>query len=59
MLYEPLMLKFFLFLALNVGGAIGWWAGESVGIWTSLFGSAVGSLVAIWLVWRYREHLGG
>ena len=53
------MRKLHLMIALNVGGAAGWWIGESVGIWTALVGSAVGSLAAIWLVWRYREHLGG
>ena len=53
------MLKFSLFLALNVGGAVGWWAGESVSIWAALLGSAAGSFLAIWLVWRHREYFGG
>ena len=53
------MLKFCLFLALNVGGTLGWWAGEFVGIWTALFGSALGSFAAVWLVWRHRDNLGG
>ena len=53
------MLKFSLFLALNVGGTIGWWAGEYVGIWTALLSSAAGSILAIALVWRYRENFGG
>jgi len=53
------MRKFYLLVALNVGGSVGWWAGESAGIWMALVGSAVGSFVAIWLVWRYREYLGG
>ena len=51
-------MKFYLFVALNIGGAIGWWIGETVGIWMALLGSAVGSIVCIWLVWRYREYLG-
>ena len=53
------MRKFPLLLALNIGGTLGWWAGEPVGIWTALFGSAAGSLVGIWLVWRYQDYLGG
>ena len=52
------MPKFHLFIALNVGGAVGWWAGEQVGIWTALLGSAAGSLLGIWFVWRFREYLG-
>ena len=52
------MRKFYLFLALNVGGAIGWSLGESIGIWTALLGSAAGSLLCIWLVWRYRSYFG-
>ncbi|XHR27443.1 MAG: hypothetical protein ACFUZC_16045 [Chthoniobacteraceae bacterium] len=53
------MPRFHVFIALNVGGGVGWWAGAYVGIWTALFGSAVGSLLCIWLVWRFREYLGG
>jgi len=52
------VLKFLLFLALNVGGSVGWWAGEYLSIWAALLGSAVGSLLAVWLVWRYREFFG-
>jgi len=51
------MRKFYIFLALNVGGSAGWWAGESIGIWTALLGSAVGGFIAIWVLWRYREYL--
>ena len=53
------MRKFYLFLALNIGGSVGWWAGEQIGIWTALLGGAVGALLFIWLVWRYREYFGG
>jgi len=52
------MRKFYIFLALNIGGTIGWWAGEFVGIWSALLGSAVGSIVFIWLFWRYRDYFG-
>jgi len=52
------MRKFYLFLALNIGGTLGWWAGEYINIWAALLGSAVGSIVCIWLAWRYREYLG-
>ena len=52
------MRKFYLFLALNIGGTIGWSAGEYINIWAALLGSAVGSILCIWLVWRYREYLG-
>lgn len=53
------MLKFSLLLALNVGGTVGWWIGEYLGVWSALLGSAAGSIVAILLVWRFREHFGG
>ncbi|MDD5349178.1 MAG: hypothetical protein PHQ12_03100 [Chthoniobacteraceae bacterium] len=53
------MLKFSLFFALNVGGAVGWWLGDYGDIWTALLGSAAGSVVGICLVWRYREYFGG
>ena len=46
-----------MFIALNVGGAVGWWAGEKVGIWTALLASGVGSIAGVWLVWRYRDYL--
>ncbi len=46
-----------MFIAINVGGALGWWAGEQVGFGTALFGSAAGSIFGIWVVWRNREYL--
>lgn len=52
------MRKFYLFLALNIGGTIGWWAGEFFDIWMALIGSAIGSIVFIWLFWRYRDYFG-
>lgn len=53
------MLRFSLFLALNVGGAAGWWICEPLGIWIALLGGAAGSVAAIWLVWRHRDSFGG
>lgn len=53
------MRKSILFIALNVGGAIGWSAGEPFGIWAALLASTVGSIGGIWLAWRYREYFGG
>lgn len=53
------MSKLLVFIALNVGGTVGWWAGEYVGVWTALLASGAGSLLAVWLVWRFREYLGG
>ena len=50
-------MRFCMFVALNVGGALGWWAGEQIDIWTALIGSAVGSILGIWLVWRFREYM--
>lgn len=52
-------MKFYLFLGLNIGGAVGWWAGEYFNIWAALLGSGAGSILGIWFVWRYREYLGG
>ncbi len=53
------MPRFHVFIALNVGGAVGWWLGEYAGIWTALLGSGAGALLGVWLVWRFREYLGG
>jgi len=52
------MRKFYVFLALNIGGTLGWWAGEYFNIWMALLGSGVGAILCIWLVWRYRDYLG-
>jgi len=47
-----------MFIAINVGGGLGWWAGERGGIWVAFLASAVGSMLGIWVVWHYRDYIG-
>lgn len=51
-------MKFLIFIGLNVGGSIGWWAGDFVGLWTAFFASGLGSILGIYAGWWVaRENL--
>jgi len=39
-----------------VGGALGWWIGERVGLMTAFFLSLVGTAVGIYLARRFGRH---
>jgi hypothetical protein len=49
--------KLCIFVGINVGGAIGWWLGESVGTMTAFFASGAGSLVGVYAGWRVATRL--
>lgn len=52
------MNKLIYFVATSLGGALGWWAGERVGIGTAMLLSTVGSCVGIYAAWKLiREVL--
>lgn len=51
-------MRLLMFVGLAIGGAIGWWIGSKVGIFTALAVSTVGSLVGIYGAYRLgREYL--
>ncbi|MBW2370218.1 MAG: hypothetical protein JRH15_20300 [Deltaproteobacteria bacterium] len=45
-------MRFLMFIGLTVGGAVGWWIGSYVGIWTAFLVSTIGSLGGVYLVYR-------
>ncbi len=52
------MNKLFIFAGTLLGGCIGWWGGDAVGL--DFFGafltSGAGSLLGIWLGWKLARH---
>ncbi len=48
-------MKLLIFIGLNVGGAIGWWLGEYVGIGTAFIGSGIGSMVGVYAGWKAAQ----
>jgi uncharacterized membrane protein YfcA len=52
------MVRFYYFVAISVGGAVGWWVGDYEGFWTALIASTLGSLIGIYVVYRLsRDYL--
>ena len=51
-------MKLCIFIGVNVGGMVGWWLGEHVGIMTAFLVSGVGSVLGVYGGWRVaREYL--
>jgi hypothetical protein len=51
-------MKLCIFIGVNVGGIVGWWLGEHVGIMTAFLASGVGSILGVYGGWRVaREYL--
>ena len=51
-------MKLCIFVGMNVGGCVGWWLGEYVGMMTAFLVSGLGSVVCVWAGWRFaREYL--
>ena len=48
-------MRLLMFVGLSVVGAVGWWLGSYVGIWTALLGSTVGGFVGIYVVYRVQR----
>ncbi len=51
-------MKWLVIVTSNVGGGLGWWAGERFGIMTAFVLSMVGLGVGIWGGRRWGQHLG-
>ena len=44
------------FLLITIGGGLGWWAGDFIGIFTAMLLSAIGSGFGLWAaMWIERE----
>lgn len=57
--YSYSVMKLCIFVGINVGGCLGWWLGEYVGVMTAFLASGVGSLVGVYAGWWFaREYLG-
>ena len=48
--------KMLSFICATVGGAVGWWAGESAGFMTAFFVSMVGTGLGIYAGRRLANH---
>lgn len=46
------------FLLMSIGGGIGWWAGDFVGIMTAVLLSSVASGVGLWFAIRIEREWG-
>lgn len=52
------MSRILIFVGMTVGGAVGWWLGDFMGLMGAVLLSAVGSGVGVWAVrWLEREVL--
>jgi uncharacterized membrane protein YfcA len=51
------IVKLFIFVGMNVGGAGGWWLGEHVGLLTALLASGAGSILGVYAGWRLAREL--
>jgi hypothetical protein len=51
-------MKLCVFTGINIGGAVGWSLGETVGTMTALLASGVGSVLGVYFGWRVaRKYL--
>jgi hypothetical protein len=51
-------MKLCIFIGVNVGGMVGWWLGEHVGLMTAFLVSGVGSVFGVYGGWWVaREYL--
>ena len=51
-------MKLCIFVGVNVGGYVGWIAGEPLGLMTAFIVSSVGSLLGVYVGWRVaRQYL--
>lgn len=53
------MNKWLAFLGATVGGALGWWLGERIGLMTAFLVSILGTAVGVYFGRRLARHLGG
>lgn len=50
-------MKLCIFVAVNVGGWVGWTLGESFGLLAAFLASGVGSILGVYLGWRVARRL--
>jgi hypothetical protein len=52
------MYRLLMFIGITLGGYVGWWAGEAIGLGVmgALFVSTLGSIAAVYLVWRIERY---
>ena len=51
-------MKLCIFIGVNVGGMVGWWLGEHIGLMTAVLVSGLGSVLGVYGGWRVaREYL--
>jgi membrane protein YqaA with SNARE-associated domain len=46
------MVRFYYFVAITLGGTVGWWLGDYGGLTTALIASTLGSLIGVYGVYR-------
>jgi len=52
------MYRLLIFIGMTLGGYVGWWAGEYVGLefMGTLFVSTLGSAVGVYLAWKIDRY---
>ncbi len=52
------MYRLLIFVGMTLGGYVGWWAGDSVGLgfMGAFFVSTLGSIAGVYLVWRIERY---
>jgi hypothetical protein len=52
------MLRLLIFIGMIIGGYVGWWAGEAVGLqfMGEFLVSSLGSVAGIYLAWRFGQN---
>jgi hypothetical protein len=49
------MNKLCIFVGMTVVGSIGWWLGSKVGFMTAFVVSGIGSMIGVYLGWRFNR----
>lgn len=47
--------KLFIFIGMTIMGWVGWWLGAKVGLMTGYILSTVGSILGVYLGWRFNR----
>jgi hypothetical protein len=50
-----LAVKFCIFVGINAGGYVGWVLAENLGLMIAFLASGIGSVVGVWLGWRFAR----
>ena len=50
-------MKLLIFVGINVGGGLGWWAGEQFGVMTAFILSGIGSVLGVFGGWKVAREL--